>query len=32
MADIPSVMPIALTNIVDNFGCLATDHKVINQL
>ena len=32
MADIPSVMPITLTNIVVNSSCLATNHKVINQL
>ena len=32
MADISSVMPITLTNIVVNFGCLATNHNVINHM
>ena len=29
MATILSMMPITLTNIVVNFGCLATNHKVM---
>ena len=32
MATISSVMPIMLTNIVGNFGSLATNHKVINHI
>ena len=30
--DIPSVIPITLTYSVVKFCCLATNHKVINQL
>ena len=32
MATISSVMPIMLTNIVGNFGSLATNHKVFNHI